>query len=126
MSKNKSTKPQPKTEQSPEQESKEPKKKSMVQNIVDTVSEVFNGPKKEEATVEIGNAFELEVPFGSTDIVSSSATPVEEDSRLVKVLIKYPGDYPAKKKHFKDGDIKKVSPESAEAFVKAGFASLVE
>lgn len=70
-------------------------------------------------------AVEMELPLVTSQVTSSSATETVEDKRLVKVLINYPEDYKGKK-FFKDGDIKSTSPESAEAFIKAGFATKVE
>jgi hypothetical protein len=47
------------------------------------------------------------------------------DPNLVKISILYPKSW-KKEKFFKDGDVKEVSKEGAEAFVNMGIATLVE
>lgn len=61
----------------------------------------------------------------TTHIISSSATPPQEDKRMVKVLIKYPEEY-KRKKYFKDGQVVSASPETAAEFVKRGIATMTE
>lgn len=46
-------------------------------------------------------------------------------SARVTVKIKYPGNW-KKEKHFRDGDIKEIAPETADQFVQMGFATIVE
>lgn len=61
----------------------------------------------------------------------TATVKIEQPSKIIaqsgriKVLIEYPKGW-KKEKHFKDGDIKETSPESADQFVKAGFATLVK
>lgn len=60
----------------------------------------------------------------STVSIVSPAATATPGSLLVKVLIKYPSDW-KKDKFFKDGDVKEVSPETADTFVEIGIATLV-
>jgi len=54
-------------------------------------------------------------------VISSSATPNQEDKRLVKMTVKYPEDFKGKR-YLKDGATIAVSPETAEQFEKKGIA----
>jgi len=50
--------------------------------------------------------------------------PDRDDSNIIKVRIKYPSKY-SKPKFFKDGDVKEVSKETADIFIRQGFAKLL-
>jgi hypothetical protein len=52
---------------------------------------------------------------------SGSHAPIDR----VYVKIKYPQGW-KKDRHFRDGDIKEVSKETAEQFIKAGYATMTE
>ena len=72
-------------------------------------------------------AVEAAEPMAHTTGValSVSLTPdygTPHDDRLVKVEISYPKDFKGTK-YFKDGDIKEVSPETAELFIQKGIAT---
>jgi hypothetical protein len=55
--------------------------------------------------------------------VSLSIAPQEEvKNTMVKVIISYPKDWKGAK-HFNEGDIKEVSPETAQHFISLGIAS---
>lgn len=60
----------------------------------------------------------------TVSILSSATDGQHEPSARVKVKIKYPKDW-KRPKHLKDGDVKEVAPETADQFIKMGFASLV-
>lgn len=51
----------------------------------------------------------------------SIAKPEEVKNPLVKVIISYPTDYKGTR-HFKDGDVKEIAPETAEMFISMGIA----
>lgn len=61
----------------------------------------------------------------TVSVVSAATAGQHVSDGVVYVLIKYPAGW-KKDRHFKDGDIKETSAESAAHFVKAGFATIVE
>lgn len=61
----------------------------------------------------------------TASLVSPASAGQHAPSARVKVKISYPKGY-KKDKHFFDGDIKEVAPETAEQFVDAGIATIVE
>ena len=77
----------------------------------------------EEAGIEsVSEALSLD----AVDVqVTSSSSTADEDTNLVKVLIKYPDGY-KNKKFFADGDIKYASKESAQIFVENGYGTIIE
>ena len=75
--------------------------------------------------VNVGNkSFENATTQVTSAVLSSSATKDNHNNGLTKVVIKYPDDYKGAK-HFKDGDEKYMSKESAALFVGRGIATIV-
>lgn len=58
-------------------------------------------------------------------LTSSPNAGQHAPSARVSVKIKYPPNW-KKDKHFKDGDIKVVAPETADQFIQAGIATIVD
>jgi hypothetical protein len=57
--------------------------------------------------------------------IRTSHTENAEDPRLVKIVAAYPEDWKGDK-HLQDGKEYKVSPETADQFIKAGIAKKME
>lgn len=58
-------------------------------------------------------------------LVSPPSSGQHAPSPRVKIKISYPKGY-KKEKHFFDGDVKEVAPETADQFIQAGIATIVE
>lgn len=85
----------------------------------DPEEEVFDKPR---TIMTIGGESETHTVEHT---VSLERPDVAYEKNTVPVKIKYPADY-KHPKHFKDGEIREVSQESADAFVKKGFATIVK
>ena len=66
----------------------------------------------------------VEVPAVTSTVISSSATPEVEDTRMVKILVKYPDGYKGRK-ILKEGIEYSVGAEAAETFINKGIASKI-
>ncbi len=84
--------------------------------MVETSAERKNGDDKS-----------LTISTGVIKTTSSAGSDpqVHANTGLTKVAIQYPVNYTGAK-HFKDGDVKFVSKESADIFVAKGFGKIVE
>lgn len=60
----------------------------------------------------------------TVSMVSPSSAGRHVPNDRVSVKIEYPKSW-KKERHFKDGDIKEVAKETADQFIKAGFATMV-
>lgn len=65
------------------------------------------------------------VTVSTVSMISAATDGQHAPSERVKVLIEYPKNW-KKQRHFKDGDVKEIAPETADQFIKAGFATLVK
>jgi hypothetical protein len=82
----------------------------------------------ERVLMTLGNGEELpgrNTVQSTVSIISPASVGRHIPSGRVLVKIEYPRSW-KKDKHFKDGDIKEVAKETADQFIKAGFAGLVE
>lgn len=94
------------------------------ENILEETQVTETAETIEAAEESESSAVTVEVPAVTSTVISSSATPAEEDTRLVKVLVKYPEEYKGRR-ILKDGKEYSVSPESAAVFIKKGIASKI-
>lgn len=58
-------------------------------------------------------------------LTSSASAGQHEPSPRVTVKIEYPKGWKGSK-HFRDGDVKEVAPETADQFIQLGIASIVD
>lgn len=58
-------------------------------------------------------------------LTSASSAGQHAPSPRVNVKIEYPKNW-KRDRHFKDGDIKEVAPETADQFIQMGIATIVE
>lgn len=58
-------------------------------------------------------------------LISAPSAGQHKPSPRVKVKIEYPKSFKGSK-HFRDGEIKEVAPETADQFVQLGIASIVD
>lgn len=113
-------------EQAPEEKEKE----NAGPNVVTTLEkeEISEPESKVNTVMTIGS--DEPVPGQNTTVstvslVSPASVGRHSSAGTVAVKIAYPKGW-KKDKHFKDGDIKEVAPETADQFIKAGYASVVE
>ena len=92
------------------------------------VEETIIEPPSPAVEEVVENVFSHTNLSATSTLISSSSVAIgsnKQEKNTVSVVIEYPEDYKLVK-HFKNGDIKEVSKEVAESFVKRGIAKYAE